>query len=144
MKESNPRYLQRFILLEDKLKISCIFHICPKFFIWLIRWILLLQEFDLEIRDKKWVEYLVADHLSCLLFAQDDFVIRETFPDKQLFSTRSSLPWYAYIVSYLVTNQLPACCQRQKEISLGVMLSITCGMTPTYGDNVQIKYCEDA
>ena len=31
---------------------------------WLIRWILLLQEFDLEIKDKKRVENSVADHLS--------------------------------------------------------------------------------
>ena len=37
----------------------------------LIRWILLLQEFNLQIRDKKGVGNVVADHLSRLNIAHD-------------------------------------------------------------------------
>lgn len=32
----------------------------------LIRWVLLLQEFDFEVRDRKGHENQVANHLSCL------------------------------------------------------------------------------
>ena len=37
----------------------------------LIRWIFLLQEFNLQIRDKKGVENVVVDHLSRLVIAHD-------------------------------------------------------------------------
>ncbi|XP_056697873.1 uncharacterized protein [Spinacia oleracea] len=48
----------------------------------LIRWILLLQEFDLEIRDKKGAENVVADHLSRLKFQSSaDGPINDSFPD---------------------------------------------------------------
>ncbi|KAI5657849.1 hypothetical protein M9H77_26642 [Catharanthus roseus] len=70
----------------------------------LIRWILLLQEFDIEIRDKKGLENLVADHLSGLWGNNHDesVVLRDTFPDEQLFSlSHSPAPWFVPIVNYL-------------------------------------------
>ena len=38
----------------------------------LIRWVLVLQEFDLEIKDKKGTENLVVDHLSWLEGPRDE------------------------------------------------------------------------
>ncbi|KAM1903840.1 hypothetical protein ACFX13_041302 [Malus domestica] len=52
----------------------------------LIRWMLLLQEFDIEIRDKKGSENVVADHLSRLVHEKEVVPIPETFPDEQLMS----------------------------------------------------------
>ena len=73
-----------------------------------ICWILLLQEFDLEIRDKKGVEYVVADHLSQIPNSPcNKLPINKDFPDENLLAIfRES--WFADIVNYLVTNQTPS------------------------------------
>ena len=54
----------------------------------LIRWILLLQEFDLEIKDKKGSDNVIADHLSRLeqiTEEEKEIEIAKNFPDEQLF-----------------------------------------------------------
>jgi hypothetical protein len=77
----------------------------------LIRWVLLLQEFDLEIRDKKGAENVVADHLSRLTQVNEDkkdvLPLNESFPDEQLFTIHHEVPWYADIANYLVGGAVP-------------------------------------
>ena len=54
----------------------------------LIIWVLLLQEFDLEIKDKKGSDNLIAYHLSRLektTEEEKEIEIVENFPDEQLF-----------------------------------------------------------
>ncbi|GJV52217.1 reverse transcriptase domain-containing protein, partial [Tanacetum coccineum] len=77
----------------------------------LLRWILLLQEFDVEIRDKKGAENLAADHLSILENPQSDpekTEITETFPLETLgmvtFCGASNIPWFADIANYHAGN----------------------------------------
>ncbi|CAL8085223.1 unnamed protein product [Prunus armeniaca] len=48
----------------------------------LIHWMLLLQEFDVEIRDKRGCENVVANHLSRLVHEEDLLPIPEAFPDE--------------------------------------------------------------
>ena len=52
----------------------------------LIRWILLLQDFDLTIKDKKGAENVVADYLSKLTYEiyTDITPINDSFPDEFL------------------------------------------------------------
>ena len=102
----------------------------------LLRWILLLQEFDLEIKDKPGSENLVADHLSRMEnLKPEEIPINEDFPyehlvaqmrsenlveecpefcnnDKtievlEVISTQISLPSYADYVNYLAAKFLP-------------------------------------
>ena len=82
----------------------------------LIRWVLLLQEFNLEIRDKKGSENVVADHLSRLVMEEDDTSrdINESFPDEHILSV-SKLPWFANIVNYFVTGNLPEHWDRRRR-----------------------------
>ena len=75
----------------------------------LIRWVLLLQEFNLKIKDKKGVENVVADHLSRLMIAHDNHSppIDDEFPEESLMQLEKA-PWYAHIANFLTTGEVPA------------------------------------
>ena len=90
----------------------------------LIRWVLLLQEFDLEIRDKKGTENVVADHLSRLEVPEpviEGEVINERFPDEALMLIKETMnPWYADFANYLSADIMPpdmSSHQRKKFLS---------------------------
>ena len=70
----------------------------------LIIWVLLLQEFDLKIKDKKGSDNVIVDHLSRLektTEEEKESEIAENFPDEQLFLLSAQVPWYVDIVNYL-------------------------------------------
>ncbi|GJR01014.1 reverse transcriptase domain-containing protein [Tanacetum coccineum] len=81
----------------------------------LIRWVLLLQGFDIEIKDKKGAENLAADHLSRLenpdlgTFMEEE--ITNEFLDEHLMILKAEQnndePWYADYVNYIVGKIVP-------------------------------------
>ncbi|XP_075083515.1 uncharacterized protein LOC142167253 [Nicotiana tabacum] len=77
----------------------------------LIRWVLLLQEFDFEVKDRKGTENQVADHLSRLKEAgrsKEDLEINDAFPYEHLLAISStSTPWYDDIAKFLVSDLIP-------------------------------------
>nr|GFA45898.1 reverse transcriptase domain-containing protein [Tanacetum cinerariifolium] len=75
----------------------------------LIQWVLLLQEFDIIIRDKKGTENLTANHLSRLENPHKDVLknkdINENFPLETLGTISSgSTSWFADFVNFPAGN----------------------------------------
>ena len=107
----------------------------------LIRWILLLQEFDFEIKDKKGTENVVADHLSRLPehLESDPTRIRDSFPDEQLFAVSTTeTPWFANLVNYLSMKEFPkSWSNRDKEFFLSKVQFFY------WEDPELFKYCPD-
>ncbi|KAG7559383.1 Integrase catalytic core [Arabidopsis thaliana x Arabidopsis arenosa] len=89
------------------------------------RWILLLQEFDMEIVDKKGIENGAADHLSRMRM-EEATPIDDSMPEEQLLAVKcyklaynkkefeeacavkeEEFPWYADLVNYLICGEIP-------------------------------------
>nr|GEY27123.1 DNA-directed DNA polymerase [Tanacetum cinerariifolium] len=76
----------------------------------LIRWILLLQEFDIEIKDKKDTENVTADHLSQIENDEtsDDSEVDDNFHGETLIEISiRDIPWFADFANYLSCYLLP-------------------------------------
>ncbi|RDX92693.1 Retrovirus-related Pol polyprotein from transposon 17.6, partial [Mucuna pruriens] len=73
----------------------------------LIRWMLLLQEFNIEIKDKKGVENVVANHISRIEREDDLMPIRDEFPYEQLLQITTPTPLFANICNFVATSQFP-------------------------------------
>ncbi|CAL9012178.1 unnamed protein product [Prunus brigantina] len=108
----------------------------------LIRWTLLLQEFDLVIRDKKGSENVVADHLSRLVQGsneeEDVLPLRESFPDEQLFTLEAKDPWYADIINYKASKLIPEDLTRAQKDKL-----VKTSKYYVWDDPYLWKYCPD-
>ena len=76
----------------------------------LIRWVLLLQEFDLEIKDKKGSDNVIANQLSRMektTEEEKEIKIEENFPNEKLFLLSVQVPWYVDILNYLAYGIMP-------------------------------------
>ncbi|GKC33550.1 reverse transcriptase domain-containing protein [Tanacetum coccineum] len=76
----------------------------------LIRWILLLQEFNIEIKDGKGTENVVADHLSRIenYKISNDSEVDDNFLGETLMEINTKdEPWFTYFANYLVVDIIP-------------------------------------
>nr|GFB52660.1 reverse transcriptase domain-containing protein [Tanacetum cinerariifolium]GFB53215.1 reverse transcriptase domain-containing protein [Tanacetum cinerariifolium] len=101
----------------------------------LLRWVLLLQEFNIIIRDKKWTENIAADHLSRLENPHKDVLenrdINENFPLETLGKISSaSTPWFADIANYHAGDFIVKGMSSQQRRNSLRTLNIIFGTTP--------------
>ncbi|GKA20637.1 reverse transcriptase domain-containing protein [Tanacetum coccineum] len=76
----------------------------------LIHWILVLQEFDIEIKDRKGTKNVAANHLSQIEKdeSSDDSEVDDNFPGETLMEINTkNEPWFADFVNYLVADIIP-------------------------------------
>ena len=66
------------------------------------KWIVILQDFDLDFQSAKSKKSLVFAELIAKFPTEEDVVIEEdSFPDEHIFLISNSDPWYGDILIYL-------------------------------------------
>lgn len=68
---------------------------------------ILLQEFDITIKDQPRKENHVVYFLSRISKPVDAVVVEDQFPDEHLFVVIVKIPWHANVANYLSVGKLP-------------------------------------
>ncbi|GJX89193.1 hypothetical protein Tco_0341207 [Tanacetum coccineum] len=92
-----------------------------------------LQEFDIEIKDKKGTENVAADHLSRIKNNEtsDDSEVDDNFPRENLMEININEPWFADFANYLVGNIIPkGMIYQQKNNFISMSSNTTFGREP--------------
>ena len=105
----------------------------------LIRWVLLLHKFNMQIKDKKGVENVVTYHLSRLTIAHNTHSppINDEFLEESLIQLEN-VPWYAHIANFLATGEIPTDWKEQDRKYFLVKIHSYCWEEPFL-----FKYCAD-
>eukprot|EP00253_Pinus_taeda_P034739 PITA_34739 len=72
------------------------------------RWLLILQEFNINVLDRPGKQNTVADFLSRIQNIKEDSPVEDKFLDEYLFVVTTQTPWFADVANYLVTWKLPS------------------------------------
>jgi hypothetical protein len=111
---------------------------------WVTRWLLLLQEFDITIKDGPERENFVTDFLSHIPKTYDSLTVEDEFLDEHLFVVTTKPPWYADMINYLAAGRLLAHIS-SKERKLIVQCSARFTWINGYlfhiGADLQIRRC---
>ena len=91
-------------------------------------------------QDKKWVDNVVADHLSRLAIAHNShgLPINDDFLEESLMLVEVA-PWYAHIANYLVTGEVPSEWKTQNKKHLFAKIHATIGNSYFYSSIVRIR-----
>ncbi|GJX41590.1 reverse transcriptase domain-containing protein [Tanacetum coccineum] len=100
-----------------------------------------IRKFDIEIKDKKGVENVAADHLSRIenYETSDDSEVDDNFPKETLKEiTTKDEPWFADFANYLAGDVIPKGMMYQQKKKLFSDLKTAFGKNPTFSKYVQM------